>query len=678
MENNTENKKIKKLSETGGFITGSLRNQILIPFLILIILTGGVVAFVSYHSSVNNTTEALTENVESQMVGMNDTFEMFFSNINNTVERLTSNELVLNYEPDNRLDLLQYFGDTQENETQIANIYTAIDQTGEVIIYPTADLVSNFDAREREWYQNAAESSGKTVWSSPYTDESTGETVVTAAQAYYNGDELAGVVGVDVMIGTLTDMISQVEIGETGYGVIFDQSGQFLAHPDPESIGGDQSEEIYQKIINTGEQGMVEYQSEGQDKIMTFIQNPTTGWTIGGTVNVQDFQKQAQSIILPISIALAVMFLIAIIVSIMVARGVTKPVQQVMERMKKIASGDLSGKPLEVKTKNEIGQLVDAANDMNQNMREVLHHMNEVSETVSSQSEELTQSATEVKTGSEQIASTMEELAAGAETQANSASDLSSAMGSFSERVEEANQKGEHIWSNSGNVLDMTTKGSRLMHASTEQMHRIEDIVKEAEEKMQRLDNQSQEISKLVAVIKDVAAQTNLLALNAAIEAARAGENGKGFAVVADEVRKLAEQVAVSVDDITGIVSNIQTESTNVANSLKDGYTEVEQGSAQLMTTNETFHEINSAVTEMAQSIQVVSDNLSEIAAANQEMNGSIENIASVSEEAAAGVEQTTASTQQTSSSMEEVAGSSEDLAKLAEELHEIVRRFKL
>ena len=291
---------------------------------------------------------------------------------------------------------------------------------------------------------------------------------------------------------------------------------------------------------------------------------------------------------------------------------------------------------------------------------------------VSAQSEELTQSAIEVKTGSEQIAMTMQEIASGTEKQADSASNLAYTMGVFAAKAQEMSEKGGHIQTSSIEVLGLTNDGQRLMASSENQMMKIEEIVQEAVRKMDHLDNQTQEISKLVSVIQEVAAQTNLLALNAAIEAARAGEHGKGFAVVADEVRKLAEQVSVSVTDITGIVINIQTESSDVTESLQSGYREVEQGTRHIKTTSGTLDGINVAVTEMVGNIKIIAENLSDIAANSQELNSSIEEIAAISEESAAGVEETAATSQQSSSSMEEVAVGSEKLADLADELHDV------
>ncbi|RDW16986.1 methyl-accepting chemotaxis protein [Oceanobacillus arenosus] len=370
--------------------------------------------------------------------------------------------------------------------------------------------------------------------------------------------------------------------------------------------------------------------------------------------------------------------ILGIFIAVFTSMKITKPIKLLMNRMNSVAQGDLSGEMLEVESADEVGQLTVATNEMVLKNRNLLSKISTVSENVSSEGEELTIAANEVKAGSDQVAITMQELATGSETQANSASDLASIMANFTEKVAEANNKGQSINKYSNKVLEMTNEGRNLMEGSQRQMGSIDQLVKDAVQNVQGLDEQSKQISKLVSVIQEIADQTNLLALNAAIEAARAGEHGKGFAVVADEVRKLAEQVSVSVTDITGIVTAIQTEASKIAGSLRGGYKEVEEGTKQIQTTGMTLNEISKSVTKMVEDINTISGNLTEIVDNTQEMNGSIEEIASVSEESAAGVEEIAASTEQTSSSMDEVAATSVQLARAAEELDGLVKQFKL
>lgn len=485
---------------------------------------------------------------------------------------------------------------------------------------------------------------------------------------------------------------ASIDLGENGYMIVYSQEGTRIAHPskegasawDDEDENGIKFAQEMIKIANNGG-GFTFYNSalpnnkeQIEEKVSYSKVDPNWDWVVTASTYMTDFNQPATELFNIILIVSGISIILGVIIIWFSANLITKPIIKVTEQMGYLADGDLTKEPLLIKSKDEISRLADAMNLLHNNLRNSMKKVSETSETLTSHSEELSQSADEVKMGSEQVASTVQELAAGSETQANNASDLASVMNTFVETVQEANESGLRIEGNSKAVLSMTNDGAELMKQSIQQMEKIHSIVNESVEKVAGLDKQSQEISNLVTVIKDVADQTNLLALNAAIEAARAGEHGKGFAVVADEVRKLAEQVSNSVTDITGIVDNIQKETFIVSDSLKVGYKEVELGKTQIESTGETFEGISVAVTEMVNSITTIGKNLSEISASTQEMNSSVVEIASVSEESAAGIEQTSASVQQTSSIMEEVAGSSKHLANLAEELNTLVREFKL
>jgi len=367
-----------------------------------------------------------------------------------------------------------------------------------------------------------------------------------------------------------------------------------------------------------------------------------------------------------------------ILLAIFTANRISRPITIVANRMRELADGNLRHEPFAVTQQDEIGQLMLTANDLNKKLKETISSIHNVSETVAASSEELAQSANEVQTGTEQISYTMQELATGTETQASTAGDLAETMTTFQSSIHETTQEGIELKEHSEHVHDLTTTGKQLMVQSTQQMATINDIVLDSVKKVEGLNAQSAEISKLVSVIDEISNQTNLLALNAAIEAARAGEHGKGFAVVADEVRKLAEQVQFSVTDISTIVHRIQNETGTVTNSLQAGYEEVRKGTAQLDQTNSTFDQISQAVEDMNDNINVISQNLTKISQHSEAINGSIDEMASISQESAAGVEQTTATVEETAATMDEISKSANQLAEMAEELNTQLQKFTL
>lgn len=394
---------------------------------------------------------------------------------------------------------------------------------------------------------------------------------------------------------------------------------------------------------------------------------------VGADVMVAGQNKQLIGIVVGILI-----FVIAIIVELLSARGISRPIITLTERLQQMTNGDLSGPPLKIQSKDEVGQLMAATNTMADILNRLLQHIQTVSNDVATQSEELLQSTTEVKTGTEQIVNTMTEIAGGTEELASHTTAIATSMNDFAGKVTAVHQSNKDVQHYSQDVKALAKEGRDLMSSSTKQMGAIQRIVKDAVDQVDGLSKQTQEISKLVTVIQSIASQTNLLALNAAIEAARAGEQGKGFAVVADEVRKLAEQVSFSVGDITNIVRNIQDDSIRVTASLEQGYGEVEKGTRQITTTNATFHHIADAIEAIATNIEQTSSELDDVVHNTDTINKSVDEMAAISEQSAAGIQETSATIEQAASSMEEIKHSSEYLAEMAEQLNSLIRRFKL
>lgn len=158
---------------------------------------------------------------------------------------------------------------------------------------------------------------------------------------------------------------------------------------------------------------------------------------------------------------------------------------------------------------------------------------------------------------------------------------------------------------------DISDKGAETILTTVSKIKEISVLFDESAKKVDSLGIKTQSITKIVNTIKEIADQTNLLALNAAIEAARAGESGRGFAVVADEVRKLAERTTKSTKEISNMIGEIQSESSNVTSSMKDGLVAVEEGVKFANLAGESIEQIKTDAQKVVSVIEDLSSKVS-------------------------------------------------------------------
>lgn len=456
---------------------------------------------------------------------------------------------------------------------------------------------------------------------------------------------------------------------------------------DNESLLGEKedSPEILPRIEKTFETGNAQIEMTNEASYGALISayipiKASSGEVIGiigadldATAIYAEMATQKRNLILFIGVAL----LVSMIAVYSLSSYLVAPIKKLADQVKKIGEGDLST-TIETTRSDEIGTLTIAFQKMTNHLRQVIQGIHQHSSNLASMSSNQLSHMEEIKQGNDIVEKTMTELALGSEEQAIATVDISEMMKDFTIQIDDANQKGTVLHTESVDVLALTDQGYKHIIEAEKQITILYKNVEDSVEQVKRLDDQTRDISSLVQVIEGIADQTNLLALNAAIEAARAGEQGKGFAIVADEVRKLAEEVKSSIGDITAIVTGVQRESSEVTKLLEQGYQQADKGTNTLRETGKTFTHIYEAVEQMQQQIHGIAHDVQSISERGSNMNNSLENVAAVTEEAQAGVENTSALIQKSTIAIVDIVHNSAELVKIADELNQSVAKFKL
>lgn len=373
--------------------------------------------------------------------------------------------------------------------------------------------------------------------------------------------------------------------------------------------------------------------------------------------------------------------IIAVVLSVLfglyISAMIVNPIKRLKTLMERGGQGDFSERS-SYKGKDEVGSLSDSYNRMADGMKGLIEMLSETSHHLASSSEQLSSSSEESSKASEHISETIQELAEGSETQMRLMESSSADIRNVNETTGLITVRAKKVAETAEQTAEVSLEGAKRISEVTTQMKSINNNVVTLAESIATLESRINQIGDITMVISDISSQTNLLALNAAIEAARAGEQGKGFAVVADEVRKLAEQTAGSAEQITSLISQIQTDSKNTSLSMTTAANDVDTGLTIVQDAGESFHRIEQSVQELVILVEEVSQSLDQLKEHTNTINGSILEVNSMASEAAASTENVSSATEEQVASMQEIAASSTSLAQLATDLQDKIKQFKI
>ena len=328
-------------------------------------------------------------------------------------------------------------------------------------------------------------------------------------------------------------------------------------------------------------------------------------------------EKELQQVLTWIQQLIAGLIGVAVVVTVIIARlisrSIARPVGTMTTALKQLATGNFSAEPVQIRNKDELGEMANALNGMVGDLRAIITNARHSADQLAVQAEELSASSEESLAASEMVADITERNLAASERQAITVEESVLSMGEMSSGINQMTGDNEVLRISSAEVVRLVDEGATLIQDFTQQMETIRLTNEQSSAMIRDMATHSGEIRNVTSLITAIAEQTNLLALNAAIEAASAGEHGKGFAVVAEEVRNLAEQSKQSAAEIRRMIDTMIQNVESVVVHTEDGNRHVEEGLIATEKTGDVFHRIEDAANDMSDKLATVSAAIEQI-----------------------------------------------------------------
>lgn len=658
-------------------VNGSFRRKLIF---IIVIQTLLVVALIVLASTFS-TLAILKSNLERNS---NDVINEIERGIDNTLDDLkgvasyfASQEdvMMLATQGISEDEVYKIFEKFSEAYPNIFNIYMAT-PAKDMYLYPPTQLPEGYDPTERGWYKEAV-ASGEVSISDPYVDAGTQTIVFSVSKAIMSGDRLVGVFAVDVSLAELSQALNSIVIGKTGYPTLIDKDYKVLTHKDSSLLNELLPVEVIVEAMKNNDSNQLRYNYDGEPKIAVYKKMDNINMFILAALPVSDIQDDI-NVVMWTGIGLgAIALVVSGVIAYFVAVFFTNRIRTIAVGLEKVSQGDLTTH-VSVKSNDELELLANSLNTTVDNLKYIIGDIQSVANKVNDSSKVLADTSNHTKNSAVEVTRTAEEISKGAVEQAEESEAGANMTNTLAEGIDELTESTklmDELASDSNNLNDMGVKVVNELRIKTSEN---EIATKRVETSILELDSKSKEIGNILDTITSIAAQTNLLALNASIEAARAGEHGRGFAVVADEIRKLAEDSKNATQEIQDIVVNIQNESSQTVEIMKDVKDRGMEQSTAVEHVNEAFDSISSNIKDITLQIESINRHMLKMNDDKDNIVLSITNISAISEETAAASEEVTASMDQQLESTEEVAKLANDLNEMAHTLRESLSRFTL
>lgn len=365
----------------------------------------------------------------------------------------------------------------------------------------------------------------------------------------------------------------------------------------------------------------------------------------------QNANETGRQAILFMIILLAVSTAAGALISLLITRTITRPINATIEVLAAMehGEGDLTQR-LNIETRDELGVMGGLFDSF-------LSQLQTLMKTVVA-------SANKVCDAARQIASTSEDFATGAEQQQSQLSEVATTIDQVSTMILETSHNADQTRKSADQTAVLAEEGRQAISKTVNGFESMATTVEETAQRIQHLSQRSDEIGKVIKVIDDIADQTNLLALNANIEAARAGDAGRGFAVVADEVRKLAERTVGATAEIGSMIEQIQAEIRDAVGYM-GSVQDLSKEGLRLVTDSDTaLADISKAIENSTLAVDQIATSASEQSSGVEQVSKNIGEVATVA--------------QHTATSAQQLEMSSRELREEVDGLTTLIGQFKI